>query len=432
MLYTFEPKERIEPGVLDQIEQCERLEEGSRAVLCADNHLGYGCPIGGVIAYRGLVSPSAVGVDIGCGNMAVRTNARADGVNVGTVMDDICRLVSFGMGRKNHERVDHPILDDIAHSPVPMQRELVKLAADQLGTVGGGNHYVDLFEDYDGWLWVGVHFGSRGFGFKTANWAVAQTQHKVFGKDPVVIPADSHLGQSYIEAMNLAGAYAYASREWVVNCVLGILGARATHTVHNHHNFAWPEVHGGTRYWVHRKGSTPALPGQQGFIGASMGEAAVIVEGVDHPHAEHTLYSTVHGAGRAMSRTKAAGRVKRGKSWVCGERACLHDGQGYPARDYRRGPNGELPRCPACGGKLFLRDTRTQLAPGLIDWPAVQAELVRKGIELRGGAADEAPGAYKRLSEVLTYHTGTVRVLHTLQPLGVAMAGADEFDPFKD
>jgi tRNA-splicing ligase RtcB len=156
--------------------------------------------------------------------------------------------------------------------------------------------------------------------------------------------------------------------------------------VHNHHNYAWREEHGGESYWVVRKGATPARPGQRGFVGSSMGEASVILEGVESERSADALYSTVHGAGRAMSRTAATGRRRRGK----------------------------------------------QRTPGLIDWPAVLEGLRARGIELRGGAADEAPGAYKRLDEVLAEHAGTVRVLHTLTPLGVAMAGEHTVDPYKD
>src|SRR5689334_12784097 len=122
--------------------------------------------------------------------------------------------------------------------------------------------------------------------------------------------------------MNLAGQYAYAGREWVARTVVKLMGAQEVELVHNHHNFAWREVHGGEELIVVRKGATPAFPGQRGFVGGSMGDDAVIIEGVESPESPAALYSTVHGAGRVMSRTAAAGKYKRGKAWVCGMRGC--------------------------------------------------------------------------------------------------------------
>ena len=128
---------------------------------------------------------------------------------------------------------------------------------------------------------------------------------------PVLFDTRSELGQSYVEAMKLAGEYAYAGRDLVVERTLGILGTRATEEVHNHHNFAWRESHFGEEYWVVRKGCTPAFPGQRGFVGGSMGDVSVIVEGVDGQDAKEALYSTVHGAGRVLSRRQAAQRRSR-------------------------------------------------------------------------------------------------------------------------
>ena len=123
--------------------------------------------------------------------------------------------------------------------------------------------------------------------------------------DPVLLDADSALGFGYIEAMKLAGDYAYAGRQWVVNRVLEIIGSKATKEIHNHHNFAWRENHFGHDLWVVRKGATPAFPGQHGFVGGSMGDDAVILKGVLSEMSAQALYSTVHGAGRVMSRTAA-------------------------------------------------------------------------------------------------------------------------------
>src|SRR5581483_11614000 len=171
----------------------------------------------------------------------------------------------------------------------------------------------------------------RGFGHKTASGFLALAQGLAFDakahdgemdSPPVLFEAGSELGDAYVAAMELAGEYAYAGRDVVVDKVLEILGAEAVHEVHNHHNFAWREEHFGRTYWVVRKGCTPARPGQEGFVGGSMGDDSVILEGVASPGADASLHSTVHGAGRVMSRTQAAGRVRRRKRWACGNRDC--------------------------------------------------------------------------------------------------------------
>jgi tRNA-splicing ligase RtcB len=307
-----------------------------------------------------------------------------------TIMDDVVADISFGVGRTSKTRIDHHLFDDPAWKLKPLQ-ELKKTAAEQLGTVGGGNHYVDIFADEQDRVWVGVHFGSRGLGHKTATHFLRAAGGKD-GMDvpPTVVSTDSDIGGDYLAAMELAGRYAYAGREAVARHVVrGILRANIVEEVHNHHNFAWREKHGSERYWVVRKGATPAFPGQRGFIGGSMGDDAVIIEGVDSPVAREALYSTVHGAGRIMSRTAAKGRFEK------------------------------------VNGKRVRRD-------GLVRHDDMRKWIADKGVVLRGGDVDEAPQAYRRLPEVLAAHEGTIRILHTLRPLGVAMAGKDIVDPYKD
>jgi tRNA-splicing ligase RtcB len=198
---------------------------------------------------------------------------------------------------------------------------------------------------------------------------------------PVALDSRTHEGQDYIAAMKLAGRYAYAGRDWVCDRVVKILGARVLDSVYNHHNFAWRETHNGRELWVVRKGATPAFPGQRGFVGGTMGETSVILEGVENAEA------SLHGAGRVMGRMEAKG--KRDKS-------------------------GEWTRLPKVTQEMMDR------------W------VSEAQVELRGGGVDELPHCYKRLPEVLAEHCDSVRVLHTLKPLGVAMAGKDTYDPFKD
>jgi tRNA-splicing ligase RtcB len=379
-----------------------------------------------------------------CGNKAVRTDVRTDDIrsDIPQIMDDVFRRISFGVGRNNDEPVDHPVLDAIHRAEFRPQRKMVQMARNQLGTVGAGNHYVDLFAGDDGFVWVGVHFGSRGFGHKTASGFLALAAGRPFGErgpdgemdsPPVLLAVDSTLGQDYIAAMNLAGEYAYAGRDVVVGKVLEILGARSTYEVHNHHNFAWREEHMGVETWVIRKGCTPAFPGQEGFVGATMGEPSVILRGTDSGEGAGLLYSTVHGAGRVMSRTKAAGRM--GNRAECTHRDCDFWVTWAHYRHEREragvGEREDFTLCPLhTDGRMAKR--RGRIKAGAIDFAAVQAQLAGGGIELRGGAADEAPAAYKRLDAVLAAHGDTIEVLHRLTPIGVAMAGADTFDPYKD
>jgi tRNA-splicing ligase RtcB len=423
----------VDQRSLEQLKRCMEAGDAEFGVLCADHHPGYSQPIGGGIAYEGYVSPSGVGYDIGCGNKAALTDlTRADldaRGGVESIMGEITRRISFGMGVPAHERTDHPVLDAIREADFAPQRKLAQLAESQLGTVGSGNHYVNLMEDEQGRVWVGVHFGSRGFGHKTASGFLALAQGLPFdGKagegemdsPPVLFEVGSELGDAYVSAMELAGDYAYAGRDVVVSKVLEILGASAVDEVHNHHNFAWREEHFGRTYWVIRKGCTPARPGQQGFVGGSMGDESVILEGVESDENEQSLYSTVHGAGRVMSRSQAAGRIRRRKRYACRNRDC----------DRVFDKNGVCPDHPESGVmKVWVQE---QLKPGLVDWPAVQARLREQGIVLVGGGADEAPEVYKRLPEVLAAHGDSIRVKHTLRPLGVAMAGRDVHDPYKD
>lgn len=419
-----------ETRAVDQIKRCMAVEEGALGVLCADNHVGYSQPIGGVVAYREHISPTGVGYDIGCGNKAVQTDVMIEDLDIEWTMDQIARRISFGVGRANDEPLDHPVLDKIAEADFSPQRQFYDLAAKQLGTVGSGNHYVDLFVDEQGFVWIGVHFGSRGFGHKTATGFFSLASGGTFeghapdgemDSVPIVLDINTDLGQAYIAAMSLAGEYAYAGRDVVVDKVAEIIGAsRYDQVVHNHHNFAWQETHGGEQLWVVRKGATPAFPGQRGFVGSSMGEDSVILAGTKSN--EHGLFSTVHGAGRVMSRTQAAGKTRR--RWTCMNRDC----------DWFQPPHTHKPedgKCPECGTP-GLRRRDQQLAAGRVDWELAQREIELDGIVLRGGGADEAPEVYKRLDAVLEAHDGTIEIEHTLTPVGVAMAGANEYDPYKD
>jgi len=378
-------------NAVQQILNCQKTAD--YCALMADHHLGYAVPIGGVVAYEDQVSPSGVGFDIGCGNKAVLLDADAGEIraNIDALMDDIWREISFGVGMKNKEEVEHELFDDDPAWDIPEVGRLKSLARSQLGTVGSGNHYVDLFVDESDRVWCGVHFGSRGVGHKIAtHFLRIAGGREGMHVDPVLLSVDSQEGQEYVAAMKLAGRYAYAGRDWVCSKVASMMGAHILEEVHNHHNFAWRENHNGKDMWVVRKGATPAFPGQKGFVGGSMGDVSVIVQGVESEESKKALYSTVHGAGRVMSRRQAAGKFR----WRKGRRMKMSDG-------------------------TISREM-------MMKW------ISKAGVVLRGAGTDESPHCYKRLPEVLEFHEPTIEVLHTLRPIGVAMAGADEFDPFKD
>lgn len=379
-------------------------ERARRVALMADGHVGYVMPIGGVAAYDNAVSVVGVGFDIACGNAAIRTDLSVSDLgDIRQLADEIADTISFGIGRKNRADdapVDHPLFEDTAWEAVPAghRQALQSKAREQLGTVGSGNHYVDVFADETGTIWVGVHFGSRGFGHTVASNFLALGQGKAWGdrapEIEVLLPLDQPVGQDYWALMELAGRYAYAGREWVARKVVSILGGREVELVHNHHNFAWKETHEGEELVVVRKGATPAFPGQPGFIGGSMGDDAVIVRGAVSDDAlvadvqRQALFSTVHGAGRVMSRTAAAGKRNR--------------------------------------------KTGRVLSPGRVTPEMMNEWIAEKGVVLRGGGLDESPQVYRRLPEVLSAQGATIEVLHTLRPLVVVMAGANEFDPYKD
>ncbi len=375
-------------GALSQIKTCAKSAD--KVALMADHHKGYAVPIGGVVAYKNSISPSGVGFDIACGNKAVLLDMPGSALraDIAKIMDSVWQTISFGVGRRNAEKVDHSLFEGPAWK-CEAAAPLKQMAREQLGTVGSGNHYVDLFTDEQDRVWIGVHFGSRGLGHKIATWFLKKAGAKDgMDVDPCVIDANGDLGDQYIKCMNLGGEYAYAGRDWVCQRVAQLLGASILEEVHNHHNFAWRETHDGEDYWVVRKGATPAFPGQKGFVGGTMGETSVILEGVENDEAKHSLYSTVHGAGRVMGRMEAKGKTDR--------------------------KTGQI------------------LRPGKVTAEMMSAWLKKANVELRGAGLDESPDCYKRLSDVLAEHADSIRILHTLTPVGVAMAGANEHDPYKD
>jgi len=383
-----------EKDTIRQFNNCLKTGNVIGGVLCADGHYGYSQPVGGVVVYDGQISPSGVGYDIACGNKAVKTNLVYADIqkNISSIMDDIQQAIPFGFGKNNPNRVDHELFDapewDVFKEIGKHEHDRLKSTARaQLGTTGSGNHYVDiLVDEKTDEVWIGNHFGSRGLGHRTATGFLNLAKGLKFSDrapgesmeaEPTLLDINSDLGDMYFRAMTLAGRYAYAGRDLVIQEVLNILGAKSTFEVHNHHNYAWKETHFGKEYIVVRKGATPAAPGQLGFVGGSMADISVILQGVESEKSKNAFYSTIHGAGRIMSRTKAAGRM----NWRTRKRK---------------------------GGAISEKQ--------------MEKAVKQYGVELRGAGTDESPFVYRKLREVLDAHEGTIEVLHTLKPIGVIMA----------
>jgi tRNA-splicing ligase RtcB len=374
----------------NQMQEAMKYEAVCGALM-ADHHIGYSVPIGGVIAYQGRICVNGVGFDIACGNKAVRVSANAHGVreDIYRTMNEVRKHISFGVGRKNNETVIHELFDSHLWSEIKILQSLKDKAVAQLGTVGSGNHYVDIFIDDLDRVWIGVHFGSRGLGHSIATHFIKEAGgvDGIHAK-PVVLDEKSDLGEQYIKCMELAGRYAYAGRDWVCARVARILRADILEEVHNHHNFAWREVHDGKHLWVVRKGATPNFPGAKSFVGGSMGDYSFILEGVDSQESKTSLYSTIHGAGRILGRSQAKGKIHR--------------------------KTGEVIRKP-----LVLQGD-------------MDAWVKKFDVELRGAGVDESPHCYKRIEEVLHAHRNTIKVIHRLKPIGVCMADECDHDPYKD
>lgn len=414
-IYYFgpEPEEKV-------MEQARGVaEKAVHVALMADNHAGYIMPVGGVAAYKDKIPVSGVGFDIGCGNTAAKTDLHEsilfhpNDFTPTDLANQIVKNLDFGMGRKNTQKArdysqagaqpisehyllgDHPWWESI---PEPFREPLKKKAREQIGTIGSGNHYVNVYTDEQGYIWIGTHFGSRGLGHTIATGFLNLSQNKEWdARGPEVegmLDTTTDLGQAYITAMRLAGYYAEIGRSWVIqHVVFGLLGCGIEDWVNNHHNYAWEERHFNQDLWVVRKGATPLFMGQRGFVGGSMGDHSYIIKGTKQAH-EESLSSTIHGAGRVMSRSAAKGR-----------RARINKATGEVSR-------------PKQAGLV----TREMMSAWVKDF----------GVVVRGGDVDESPHVYKRIDEVLAAQGDTVQVEHKLKPIISVMAGADVRDDYKD
>lgn len=301
-------------SMIQAVNLAEHAETFHHVALMPDCHVGYGMPIGGVIACPEAVIPNAVGVDIGCGVLALETDCRADRVSEPLLREWIGHVRGrIPVGFEHHKMPRE--WDGWKRAPPespPISREL-ESARRQLGTLGGGNHFIEVQRSDSGNVWLMIHSGSRNFGLQIAehyhNRALAWCRdHKTElpSKDLACLPADSDEAVEYVAAMNFALAFAARNRECMMDAAaeafLSLAGGSEIRRINVHHNYCARERHFGREVMVHRKGATSAAAGQPGIVPGSMGTASYVVVGRGNPE---SFNSCSHGAGRRMGRNEA-------------------------------------------------------------------------------------------------------------------------------
>lgn len=380
--YTIFGADYIEDGARNQMDIAMKLPVSVAGALMPDAHQGYGLPIGGVLATRNAIIPYGVGVDIGC-RMALSIFDIPEKHYFGKdamYKRELIAFTKFGAGQnfKGDEKADHEVLENEDFNSTPFLKNLHGKAWAQLGTSGGGNHFVEwgiidfaerdeiLNIDKGRYVALLTHSGSRGFGATIAG------HYTKLAKDICKLPKEalnlayldlsSAEGQEYWIAMNLAGDYASACHEVIHKRLTKAIGAKVLAKVENHHNFAWKEMLNGEEVLVHRKGATPAGKGVMGIIPGSMTAPGFLVRGKGETSA---INSASHGAGRQMSRTKAIQSITKSEM------------------------------------KAILKD---------------------HNVTLIGAGLDEAPMAYKDIHKVMSAQTELVDVIAKFEPKMVRMA----------
>lgn len=302
----------IEDGALEQAKNLSNLPFAFKHIaIMPDSHQGYGMPIGGVLATRNVVVPNAVGVDIGCGMCAVKTDIKRD-LSIDEVKEIIGKIrEAVPVGFNHHDEKQEWEGFKTAPTHLEIVEQEIDSARYQIGTLGGGNHFIELQRGDDGHLWVMLHSGSRNIGFKIANHYhnLAKEHCKKWHSDLpdddlAFLPMDTQDGKDYIEAMNFALKFAKENRFQMLDKIAEIIGIEhfIGDVINIHHNYASMEHHFGQNVMVHRKGATRAYEGQLGIIPGSQGTSSYIVEGKGNTD---SFKSCSHGAGRNMSRTQA-------------------------------------------------------------------------------------------------------------------------------
>ncbi|MDP6721109.1 MAG: RtcB family protein [Pirellulaceae bacterium] len=369
----------IDGAAHGQMKQACSVPMAAGAALMPDAHVGYGLPIGGVLALENAVIPYAVGVDIAC-----RMKLSVLDMPSSTLRDKFSLYkealeggTRFGVGVEHESPKDHSVMDQ-DWTITRITRERRDRAWKQLGTSGSGNHFVEFglltIPDYDDgfglesgeYVALMSHSGSRGAGAAVCSTYSNIARSKLPSKYEDLaylswLSLDSEAGQEYWAAMNLMGDYAAANHDVIHKLVSKLLGAKIIAGVENHHNFAWKETHFGKEMVVHRKGATPADKGELGVIPGSMADPAFVVRGKGNPD---SLKSASHGAGRRMSRKKAKDKY---------------------------------------------------------NWNAVKKDLEKKGVYVLSAGADEVPGVYKNIEDVMREQVDLVEVIARFDPKIVKM-----------
>lgn len=394
-------------GRLPVLSWCEKVEEGAlrqaahlaahpklfrQVALMPDCHVGYGMPIGGVIACPDAVIPNAVGVDIGCGMGAVQTNlpvVTAAPELVRRILHNVKRAVPVGEGHAHPQPQRWEGLEArAAERPGGVDAHGWDLAHCNLGTLGGGNHFIEIQQGDDGFVWLMIHSGSRNLGYR-----IAEHYHKLAlrlnERQGVVLPdpqlaylsVESDEGRAYIRDMNFALDYARENRRRIMAAFQRELaalvpGVEFRREVNIHHNYAVREHHFGRDLWVHRKGATSAKPGETGIIPGSMGTPSYLVAGLGNPE---SFMSCSHGAGRVMGRQEAC--------------------------------------------RTLSKDACDQAMAGIVfeGWKPIRGRFGRAKARSAAGTYDleEAPQAYKDIEAVIAAQQDLVKTLVKLRPLGV-------------
>lgn len=313
--------EDIEEGALEQARNLANLPFAFKHVaIMPDSHQGYGMPIGGVLATKDVIIPNAVGVDIGCGMCAIKTPVRVGDITteqVKEIMGGIREAVPVGF--KHHEEVqDKNLMPDAESGDIPVVSKEYSKGLTQIGTLGGGNHFIEIQKGDDGFIWLMVHSGSRNVGYQIAKYHndIAKDLNKKWRSEVppswelAFLPADSEEGQTYIREMKFAVEFALANRKLMMERIVEVFmdvmkpskNIDMSEMINIAHNYASLENHFGQNVWVHRKGATQAKEGQLGIIPGSQGTSSYIVKGKGN---KESFMSCSHGAGRTMSRTQA-------------------------------------------------------------------------------------------------------------------------------
>lgn len=370
----------IDQGAHHQMRQACSLPMARGAALMPDAHIGYGLPIGGVLALENAVAPYAVGVDIACRMKLSVLDLAPETLDKGFERYRVAleKGTRFGIGSEHETPQDHAVLDR-DWTITRITREHRDKARRQLGTSGSGNHFVEFgvltldaaAEDLQlaagKYVALLSHSGSRGPGAAVCDVYSSMAQGRLPRKYADLgrlawLDLDSEAGQEYWAAMNLMGEFAAANHDVIHRLVSHLLGAHVIAGVENHHNFAWKEIHDGREVIVHRKGATPAGDGVLGVIPGSMADPAFIVRGKGHPE---SLNSASHGAGRRMSRTQARDKY---------------------------------------------------------NFRAVQKDLEAKGVRVLSAGADEVPYVYKNILEVMSSQADLVETVGRFDPRIVKMS----------